>query len=144
MDPSDNDKILEMLNETGELSRLYNMAVAQFIEHLRQTEKRSVADAFVIEEVISSIFGGTRTLPSKEVEKDKAMKRILFKDKYGLTDDQMKTLSLLAGGLKYSQIADELIISVEGINKRVQRIYRKMRVNSRHNATKIAKSEWLA
>ena len=84
-------------------------------------------------------------MPSKEVEKDKAMKRILFKDKYGLTDDLINTLELMARGLTYSQIADELgSISVDGVNKRIQKIFRKMGVNNRHQAVDKAKSEWLA
>ena len=83
-------------------------------------------------------------MPSEESGQNKEIKRILFKDKYGLTDDQMKTLSLLARGLKYYQIADELSRSFDAINKRIQRIYRKMGVNNRHQAAEIAKSEWLA
>jgi DNA-binding NarL/FixJ family response regulator len=77
-------------------------------------------------------------------EQHKEIKRILFKDKYGLTDDQMNTLELLEQGLKYAQIADELNISVDGVNKRVQKIYRKLGVNTRHQAAERARSEWLS
>ena len=73
------------------------------------------------------------------------MKRILFKDKYGLTDDLMNTLELMARGLTYAQIADELgSITVYGVNKRVQRIFRKMGVSNRHQVVEKARSEWLA
>ena len=77
-------------------------------------------------------------------EQHKEMKRILFKDKYGLTDDLMNTLELLEHGLKYAEIADELYISFDGVNKRIQKIYRKLGVNNRHRAAKRARSEWLS
>jgi DNA-binding NarL/FixJ family response regulator len=77
-------------------------------------------------------------------EQHKEIKRILFKDKYGLTDDQMNTLELLTHGLKYAEIADEVYISVGGVNKRVQEIFRKLGVNSRHKAAERARSEWLS
>jgi DNA-binding NarL/FixJ family response regulator len=145
MDPPDNDKIFEMLNETGELSRLYNMPLAEFLEHLRNAEELSAADRFLIGDAVSSIFGGKRILTSKDVGKDKATKRILFMGKYGLTDNEMNTLEIMARGLTYAQIADELgLISFDGVNKRVQKIFRKLGVNNRHQAVDKARSEWLA
>jgi DNA-binding NarL/FixJ family response regulator len=144
MDPSDNDKILNMLNETGELSRLYNMTLAAFLEHLRNAEELSAADRFLIGDAVSSIVGGKRILTSKKVGKDKATKRILFVGKYGLTDNEMNTLELMARGLMYAQIADELNISVDGVNKRVQKIFRKLEVNKRQQAAEKARFEWLA
>jgi DNA-binding NarL/FixJ family response regulator len=99
----------------------------------------------VIWDVISSALGGKRTLPSKEAGQNKKIKMLLFKDKYGLTDDQTKTLSLMTRGLTNSQIADELgSISVGGVDKKVMEIFRKMDVHTRLQAAEKAKSEWMS
>ena len=62
----------------------------------------------------------------------------------GLTEREVEVLRLLAQGLSYDQIADELIISPRTVNRHLTAIYGKLDVTSRHAATRWAMEQGLA
>ena len=55
-------------------------------------------------------------------------------DYVSLKPEELEVLQLLAKGLKYQAIADELNLSYEGIHSRIKKIYLKLHVNSRSEA----------
>jgi DNA-binding NarL/FixJ family response regulator len=56
----------------------------------------------------------------------------------GLTAREAEVLRLLAQGLTYDQIAEQLIISPRTVNRHLTAIYTKLNVTSRHAATRFA------
>jgi non-specific serine/threonine protein kinase len=56
----------------------------------------------------------------------------------GLTAREVEVLRLLAQGLTYEQIAEQLIISPRTVNRHLTVIYTKLNVTSRHAATRFA------
>lgn len=56
----------------------------------------------------------------------------------GLTERELEVLRLLAHGLSYTEIADQLVISPRTVNRHLTSIYTKLDVTSRHAATRIA------
>jgi DNA-binding NarL/FixJ family response regulator len=56
----------------------------------------------------------------------------------GLTKRELVVLRLLAHGLTYDQIAEQLVISPRTVNRHLTSIYSKLGVSSRHAATRWA------
>ncbi len=56
-------------------------------------------------------------------------------DDDGLTDRERELLSLLARGDQYKEIADQLSISMDTVRSHIRRIYKKLHVHSRTEAT---------
>jgi predicted ATPase/DNA-binding CsgD family transcriptional regulator len=56
----------------------------------------------------------------------------------GLTTREVEVLRLLAQGLTYDRIAEQLIISPRTVNRHLTTIYTKLNVTSRHAATRFA------
>ena len=56
-----------------------------------------------------------------------------------LSTREKQTLSLLAGGLEYNQIALEMGISINGVRANIKNIYRKLQVN---NNVQAARQFW--
>jgi DNA-binding CsgD family transcriptional regulator len=57
---------------------------------------------------------------------------------FGLTVREIEILGLLAAGLSYATIAQQLVISPHTVNRHLSSIYTKLNVNSRHAATRLA------
>jgi DNA-binding NarL/FixJ family response regulator len=55
-----------------------------------------------------------------------------------LTPREVEVLRLLAHGLTYDQIAEQLFISPHTVNRHLTAIYTKLNVTSRHAATRLA------
>ena len=55
-----------------------------------------------------------------------------------LSEREMEVLILIAQGLKYEQIAEKLVISVNTVRFYIKKIYSKLQVNSRAQAVAIA------
>lgn len=58
----------------------------------------------------------------------------LIKYKQILSDRERETLSLLAKGKSYQQVADSLFLSIETVRTHIRNIYRKLNVNSKVEA----------
>jgi predicted ATPase/DNA-binding CsgD family transcriptional regulator len=58
--------------------------------------------------------------------------------RFGLTERELEILRLLAAGLSYAAIAQQLVISPHTVNRHLSTIYTKLNVNSRHAATRLA------
>lgn len=56
----------------------------------------------------------------------------------GLSEREVEVLRLLARGLSYAEIADQLVISPRTVNRHLTSIYTKLNVTSRHAATRFA------
>jgi len=56
----------------------------------------------------------------------------------GLTEREVDVLRLLARGLSYAQIAEQLVISPRTVNRHLTTIYTKLDVTSRHAAMRFA------
>jgi len=56
-----------------------------------------------------------------------------------LTDREQEVLLLMAGGLKYKEIADKLFISLNTVRSHVKAIYGKLGVNNRTQAIETAR-----
>lgn len=56
-----------------------------------------------------------------------------------LSTREQQTLTLLAGGLEYYQIALEMGISINGVRANIKNIYRKLQVN---NNVQAARQYW--
>jgi DNA-binding CsgD family transcriptional regulator len=61
----------------------------------------------------------------------------------GLSAREVEILRLLAGGLTYAEIAQELIISPHTVNAHLRTIYGKLGVTSRSAATRFAVEQHL-
>ena len=55
-----------------------------------------------------------------------------------LSEREMEVLILIAQGLKYEQIAEKLVISVNTVRFYIKAIYSKLQVNSRAQAVAVA------
>ena len=78
------------------------------------------------------------TFESKKQE-IKEIRIFQFADKFKLSKKDIKTLELLADEKTYEEISDAKGISVEvgSVHKRIQRIYRKLDVNSKKEAVAL-------
>jgi DNA-binding NarL/FixJ family response regulator len=57
---------------------------------------------------------------------------------FGLSPREIELLEQLKGGLTYEQIAANLFISVGTVRKHIENVYRKLQVNNKTNAVKVA------
>lgn len=57
---------------------------------------------------------------------------------FGLTQREVEVLEYLKNGLTYEQLANNMFISVGTIRKHVENIYRKLQVNNKVSAVKVA------
>jgi LuxR family maltose regulon positive regulatory protein len=56
-----------------------------------------------------------------------------------LSQQELRVLRLLAGGLSNAEIARELVVSINTVKTQVKSIYRKLNVNSRYEARQVAR-----
>ena len=79
---------------------------------------------------------GTCDRKKQEIQKIRVLQ---FADKFKLSKKDIKTLDLLADGKTYDEISDAkgMVVSVEAVHKRIQRIYKKLGVNSRQEAVAL-------
>jgi DNA-binding NarL/FixJ family response regulator len=64
-------------------------------------------------------------------------------DDYSLTEREMGILKLTVEGKNYNQVADQLFISPQTVKKHIKNIYKKLHVNSKLSAAKVAmKKGW--
>ena len=61
-----------------------------------------------------------------------------------LSPQEQRVLQLLSNGRSNTEIANELIVSVNTVKTQLQSIYRKLNVNSRHEARTAAQQLKLA
>jgi predicted ATPase/DNA-binding CsgD family transcriptional regulator len=62
----------------------------------------------------------------------------------GLSERELEVLRLLARGLSYTEIAEQLVISPRTVNRHLTSVYTKLNVSSRHAATRYALDHGLA
>jgi DNA-binding NarL/FixJ family response regulator len=141
--------ISKILDEMGS-SKFGKMTIKEFAGHLLSKEDRNLYEAITILNIITIFLYGDVTTDSKEGQKqDKDINKLIFKEKYKLSEKHIETLYLLAGGLSIDEITDEIskqsgrIIEVSTINKRLQKIYRSLGVHSRAEAVCKAMVEGL-
>ncbi|HTN16662.1 MAG TPA: response regulator transcription factor [Chitinophagaceae bacterium] len=60
------------------------------------------------------------------------------KEDFGLTAREIELLEQLKNGLTYEQLATNLYISVGTVRKHIENVYRKLQVNNKVNAVKVA------
>jgi LuxR family maltose regulon positive regulatory protein len=61
----------------------------------------------------------------------------------GLTERELDVLRLMAEGLKYAEIAEQLVVSINTVRSHVKAIYSKLGVNNRTKAIAIAQEQAL-
>jgi non-specific serine/threonine protein kinase len=81
-------------------------------------------------------------LPARE--QDTAPPPATVPDTYDLTDRELEVLRLLAGGLTYGEIAQQLVVSFHTVHAHVRSIYGKLGVTSRNQAARFATEHGLA
>jgi DNA-binding NarL/FixJ family response regulator len=64
-----------------------------------------------------------------------------FMTKYGISEDDLKTLRLYLKGLTYSQISERLGVSKDAISKRLKKTRNKLGVRDRDKIISKAKNE---
>ena len=75
-------------------------------------------------------------------EIDNVDKEIIFRMKFGLSEDDIATLKLLTDGKTYQEIADHLgVITLEGVKKRMNKILNNLGVENKVQAVVKATKE---
>jgi DNA-binding NarL/FixJ family response regulator len=64
--------------------------------------------------------------------------------RYDLSERELEVLHLLAAGLTYAEIADQLTLSFHTVHAHLRTIYAKLGVTSRAQATRLAIEQGLA
>ena len=124
MDADTLKKHLKTFEKKGLPSQLENMT---FSEIKKSLEEKGF---FVLIALIGKDPSAFSMGQNKDLRNEKFMK------KYGLNEDDIKTLKLLANGFSNGQIAKRLgTISVDGVAKRVNKIFRKLYVDNRTQAS---------
>jgi predicted ATPase/DNA-binding CsgD family transcriptional regulator len=103
--------------------------VAAWAEGRTLTPEQAVAYALTLPDILTSI-------PSTIEPGPVLLPSVIYPA--GLTAREVEVLRLLAHGLTYVQIADQLVVSRRTINAHVSSIYSKLGVNSRLAATRFA------
>jgi len=126
------NKILKIFDDNTLFSQIENMT---FLELKKFLEEKGF---FVLIALIGKDPSALSTGQNKDLRNERFMK------KYGLNEDDIITLKLLAAGLSNGQIAERLgTISVDGVAKRVNKIFRKLYVDNRAQASVKAAKEGL-
>jgi DNA-binding CsgD family transcriptional regulator len=143
MDAKDKEDNSTVANETDIFSQIEHMSLEEFRKYLREKGYLNLYDLLTIP--IYSFSRGKGSIILQNTKEIELLKEIIFAYKYELTKDHIETLKLMAKGYKYHEIADKLkiVISPDGVNKRVRTIFKKLGVHSRHEAVNKATKEGL-
>lgn len=145
MEPKDNKNILKILDESGVFSRIEDMTVREIREYLKEKGFLDLSDILAIAYLVFEFLTGERIMILGKTDVNMELREIRFAYKYGLTKKEAQTLKLMAQGLKYREIARSLEVSVseDAVAKTVRRIFDKLGVHNRTEASRMAFKEGL-
>ena len=135
---TDSEKInnLKILDEIGFFSKLEDMTLKEIRESLKTKGHFDIYDILSISLLVYGLLKG-KNMPfvNKSIQ-DKDVQTMIFAHKYNLSNDQIKTLKLIAQGYTNQEIADNLdaSISLNGVSKKIGSIFRKLNVRNRQEA----------
>jgi len=136
MTNSDQKNNLKFLDEIGFFTELENMTLKEIRQSLKETRHFDIYDILSISLLVYGLLTGKNMPIVKDSFQDKEIKTMLFAHKYNLSNDQIKTLKLIAQGYTNQEIADNLdaSISLNGVSKKISTIFKKLKVRNRQEA----------
>lgn len=143
MDTKDKGDNSTVADETDFFSQIEHMNLEEFRKYLQKKGYTSLYDLVTIPTYTLSKSKGSVIF--SDTEESKLLKEIIFAYKYQLTKSEVETLKLMAKGYKNREIARNLdiAISVGAVAKRNRRIFGKLCVHNRTEASKKAIEEEL-
>jgi len=136
----DQNSKLKILDDMGFFTELETLTLKEIRESLKTKGHLDVYDILSISLLVYGLLTGQNMPIIKDSSQDQELKAMLFAHKYNLSNDQIKTVKLIAQGYTNQEIADNLdaSISLNGVSKKITTIFRKLGVRNRQEA--IAKA----
>ncbi len=105
---------------------LKSTSPAELVKSIKEVHEGGSAITSSIARKMISHFSATQKKSSQDASQRK--------ESFGITDREEELLTLLAQGLQYKEVADQLFIAVRTVKSHIYRIYEKLQVDNRTEA----------